>query len=233
MKLLIDHADISIIRKICYIYPVDGVTTNPTILSRTKRKPFEVLKEIRAYLSNDAQLHVQVVSRKASDMVNEAHHIQQVLGKETFIKIPVNEDGLQAIHILKKEGANVTATIVLSPMQGFLAAKAGADYIAPYVNRMDNYGFDGVAVAKSLHDMIRNNEFHTEVIGASFKNTQQILELMQYGIGGCTLAPDAFVNLICLDAVESQIDTFENDFTMLCGKHRTMIEESMGYIKAH
>lgn len=231
MKLLIDHADIQMIKQIYETYPVDGVTTNPTILSRCKRKPFDVLKEIRDFLPKEAMLHVQVVSTKASDMVKEAHHIQMILGTSTYIKIPVTKEGIKAIQQLKKENVHVTGTIVLSPMQGFLAAKAGADYIAPYVNRMENYGFEGVEVTKKLHDMLQVNHFSCEILGASFKNVGQVNALANHGIGACTLAPEIYDNLICLDAIDLQVERFQKDFEELtCGNH-SMREEGLEYLK--
>lgn len=225
MNMLIDHADIDIIKSICETYPVDGVTTNPTILARTKRRPYEVLKEIREFLPTGAQLHVQVVSIKADDMINEAHHIQAVLGEHTYIKIPVIPEGLKAIKALKQEGANITGTIVLTPMQGYLAAKAGADYVAPYVNRIDKYGMNGIQMVKNMHDMFQKNNFKTGILGASFKNVQQIVELAQYGVASCTLAPDVIEQFLCFDPVDIQVTKFVNDFESLYGKHQTMIEE--------
>ena len=231
MKLLIDHADLSVIKHLYESYPMNGVTTNPTILSRTGRRPFDVLKEIRAFLPEEAMLHVQVVSTKAENMVNEAHHIQMVLGTSIYIKIPVTKEGLKAIRILKKEGANITGTIILSPMQGFLAAKAGADFIAPYVNRMEDYGFHGVEVTKQLHDMLIKNNSSCQILGASFKNTGQVMELANHGISACTLAPDIYNNLLCLNAVDYQAELFTKDFEALTkGKHN-MTEESLDYLK--
>lgn len=222
MKILIDHADINEIKRLYDIYPIDGVTCNPTILKAGGRPPYDVLKEIREFIGNDAQLHVQVISSKAEDMVDEAHHIQEVLGKNTYIKIPVIPQGLKAMKILSKEGANITGTAIYNQMQGFLAAKAGAHYVAPYVNRIDNMGYDGVKVAKDIHDVIKKAGLKTELLAASFKNSQQVLELGTYGAGACTIAPDVIDGLIRMDAVTTAVDAFTKDFETLCGEHKTM-----------
>ena len=144
MKLLIDDANIDKIRKIYEFYTIDGVTTNPSILAKSGRKPYEVLKEIRELLGENAELHVQVVSDTAEKMVQEGHKIVEMLGKNTYIKVPTIPEGLKAMRILSKEGYNITATAIYTPLQAYLAAKAGADYAAPYVNRIDNLGTNGI-----------------------------------------------------------------------------------------
>ena len=140
MKLLIDDADVSKIKALYSYYPVDGVTTNPTILAKSGKKPYEVLKEIREFIGENADLHVQVVSRTAEEMVQEAQVIREKLGANTFIKVPVVKEGVKAIKILSAQGVKITATAIYTPMQAYLAAKAGADFAAPYVNRIDNLG---------------------------------------------------------------------------------------------
>lgn len=162
MKLLIDDADIQAIRSVYEYYPVDGVTTNPSILARVglsqgEQNPYALLREIRAFIGADAELHVQAVSRSAEGMVEEGIRIAEVLGKNTFIKIPAVREGLKAIRILADAGYHVTATAIYTPQQAFLAGKAGADYAAPYVNRIDNMGLDGVAVTKRIHDLFQRN----------------------------------------------------------------------------
>ncbi len=196
MKLIIDDAHIEQIKKIYKYYPVDGVTTNPTILAATGRKPYDILKEIREFIGAAAELHVQVIARTAEGMVEDAHRIQKELGKNTFVKIPSVEEGFRAMKILKTEGAFVTATAIYTPMQAFLAAKAGASYAAPYINRIDNMGYDGVAIAQHIHDIFRNNNLNANVLAASFKNSQQLLELAEYGIGAATASPHVIFSLL-------------------------------------
>lgn len=222
MKLMIDNADIEQIKKIYYYYPVDGVTTNPTILAKSGRPPYDVLKEIREFIGADAELHVQVIAKTAEGMVEDAHKIQEVLGKNTFVKIPAIDEGFRAMKMLKAEGANITATAIYTPMQAFLAAKAGASYTAPYINRIDNMGYDGVAIAQHIHDIFENNDFNTEVLAASFKNSQQLLELAEYGIGAATASPDVIFSLVKNDAINSAVNAFINDFEKLVGEGKTM-----------
>ena len=224
MKLLIDDANIENIKQIYEFYAIDGVTTNPSILAKTGRNPYEVLKEIRELLGNEAELHVQVVSNSAEDMVKEGHKIAEKLGKNTYIKIPTVPEGLKAMRILHSEGYNVTATAIYTPLQAYLAAKAGADYTAPYVNRIDNLGTNGIEVTRKIHDILKNNNFQTEILAASFKNSLQVLELCEYGVGAATVAPDIIEGFINNTTnVSAAVQDFTDDFENLCGKGKTML----------
>ena len=224
MKLLIDSADIDIIKKIYSYYPIDGVTTNPTILAKSGRNPYEVLREIRAFIGVKAELHAQVISLTSEEMVAEGHRMADELGKNTYIKIPTTPEGLKTMRILSDEGYNITATTIYTPLQAYLAAKAGADYAAPYVNHIENLGANGIESTKTIQDIfVNNNGIHTQVLAASFKNSQQVQELCEYGIGAVTLAPDVIENLIKNACVTAAIDEFVDDFEQLCGKGKTML----------
>ena len=223
MKLLIDNANIEKIKKIYKYYPIDGVTTNPSILAREERNPYEVLKEIRNFIGEDAELHVQVISKTADEMIKEGYKIAEELGKNTYIKIPTIPEGLKAIKVLSSEGYKITATAIYTHMQGFLAAKAGADYAAPYINRIDNLGMNGIEVTKKMHDIFKNNELKTKVLAASFKNSLQVLELCEYGVGASTVAPEIIDGFIKNANVSSAIDAFVDDFKKIFGKNKTML----------
>ena len=222
MKLIIDDAHIDQIKKIYEFYPIDGVTTNPSILAKSGRNPYEVLKEIRAFIGSEAELHVQAVAKTAEGMVEDAHRIVTELGKNTYVKIPSVPEGFKAMKILTAEGITVTATAIYTPLQGFLAGKCGASYVAPYVNRIDNMGYNGIQVAKQIHDIIKKNDLKTEVLAASFKNSQQVLELCEYGIGASTVAPDVIEGLVKNQAITAAIDDFVKDFEGITGEGKTM-----------
>lgn len=222
MKFIIDDADIKKIKEIYEYFPVDGVTTNPSILAKSGRQPFDVLKEIREFIGQEAELHVQVIANTAEGMIEDAERILKELGDNTFVKVPVTREGLKAIKILSKRGVKITATAIYTSMQAYLAGKAGADYAAPYVNRIDNLGADGVQTAKDIHDIFKKNNFKTEVLAASFKNSQQVLELCKYGVGASTIACDVIEGLIKNAIVTSAVDVFTADFEKLCGAGKTM-----------
>ena len=192
MLILIDHANVDAIAKTLEYLPIDGVTTNPTILYREGKEPLEVLHSIKQILPDGAQLHVQIVSQRADDMVAEA--------------------------------MQVTATGIHSSMQGFMAAKAGARYVAPYVNRMDNYGIDGVRVASEIHRTLRTYDLKADVLAASFKNSEQVLELVRQGVGAITAAPDVLAALIKNPATDAAIADQNRDFGILVGERRTWLD---------
>ncbi len=222
MKFIIDDADVKKIREIAEYYPVDGVTTNPSILAKSGRNPYEVLEEIRSIIGQEKELHVQVISKDAEGMIAEARKITEVLGKDTYVKIPSVEEGFKAMKALSAEGIHITATAIYTPMQAFLAGKSGADYAAPYVNRIDNLGANGVETAKAIHDIFKNNGLKTEVLAASFKNSQQVLELCKYGIGAATISCEVIEGLVKNASVTAAVDAFIKDFEGLCGEGKNM-----------
>ena len=224
MKLLIDDANVAKIKHVYEFYPVDGVTTNPSILAKYGKNPYEALLAIREFIGNKAALHVQVVSTTAEKMVEEGRKIERTLGNNTYIKIPTIPEGLKAMQILRSEGYHVTATAIYTPMQAYLAAKAGAEYAAPYVNRIDNLGGDGVATTKRMHDIYVNSNAETKILAAGFKNSQQVQELCEYGIGCLTIASEVIENLIKNANVTTAVNDFVADFESLCGKGKTMLD---------
>lgn len=224
MKLLIDDANIENIKEIYKYFSIDGVTTNPSILAESGKKPYEALKEIREFIGNDVELHVQVISTDAENMIKEGKKIVEELGINTYIKIPTTLEGLKAMKELSKQGYKITATTIYTPMQAYLVAKAGADYAAPYVNRIDNLGANGISAAKQMHDIFTNNGYKTKILAASFKNSQQVLELCDYGIGASTVAPNIIKGLINNPAVSVAVDEFTKVFESICGEGKTMLD---------
>ena len=225
MKFCIDDADIKKIERIYDMFPIDGVTTNPSILAKSGRKPYEVLKDIRSIIGEEGELFVQVISQDPAEMVKEAHRIVDELGRNTLIKVPSVPAGFKAMKLLKKEGIRFIGTAIYTPMQGYLAAKCGAEYVAPYVNRIDNMGFDGVQVSKDIHDaIVRSGLTHSGLLAASFKNSQQVLELTKYGVKGVTVGSDVIEGLVKNAAIDAAVAQFANDFHGLVGDGKTMAD---------
>ena len=221
MKLIIDDAKLSNIQKLYEYYPVSGVTTNPAIIAKCGKAPFDALKEIRAFIGED-ELHVQTVAADAEGIVKDAHRILRELGDKTYVKIPAVPEGFKAMKQLHREGVRITATAVYTPMQAYLAGQCGAEYVAPYVNRIDNMGFNGVETAKTIHDIFVKNGMRTQVLGASFKNSQQVLELCRYGVGAVTLMPDIMKGLTQNAAIDAAVAAFTKDFETLTFPGATM-----------
>lgn len=223
MKLLIDDANIEKIKEIYQYYLVDGVTTNPSILSKQKQSPKNVLSEIRKIIGQD-ELHVQVLSKNSKDIIKEAKLIVKEFGENTFVKIPSNKEGFKAMKELEKENIKVTATAIYSPMQAFLAMKAGAKYVAPYVNRIDNLGYDGLYVVKKIQNIIDSNQFETEILAASFKNSNQALDLIEYGVGALTCGVDVINKFVDDRNVDRAVEDFSKDFEKIDPNKKTMID---------
>ena len=215
MRLLIDDANLENIKELLGLFPIDGVTTNPTILSKTGANPKQTLLKIREIIGADRDLHVQAVAEKKDDIKAQAHKLVELLGENTYIKVPAFKEGFKAIEELKAEGIKTTATGIYSPVQAFMAAKAGARYLAPYVNRIDNLGYDGIGVSIKIQNILDNNMFESEILAASFKNSNQVLELLETGVGSVTLSYDVFKNLINDYNIEFAIKQFEKDFDKL------------------
>lgn len=218
MKLLIDDANVEAIKRLYDYYPVAGVTTNPSILAKSGRQPFDVLKDIRRIIGEDADLHVQVVALDAEGMIADAHRILKELGENTIVKIPSIPEGFKAMKALKKEGVRITATAIYTPMQAYLAAESGAEFTAPYINRIDNMGFDGIGVCQQIQDIFDANDMDCSMLAASFKNSQQVLELCKYGIGYATVAPDVIEGFVKNAAIDAAIAAFSSDFEKLTQK---------------
>ena len=222
MKFIIDDANIDKIKEIWEIYPCDGVTTNPSILAKNKKNPYLTLKEIRDLIGDEAELHVQVVANDYQGMLLDANTILKELGNHTYVKVPTTPVGLKVMKELKRNSINITATAIYSPMQGYLAGKAGANYVAPYINRIDNLGYNGIEVAKKIDHIFKNNNMDVKVLAASFKNSYQVVELCEYGIAACTISIDIIEGLIRNDSVAKAVDVFIQDFEELCGEEKTM-----------
>lgn len=218
MKLLIDDAHIDNIKRLWETYAVAGVTTNPSILANVGKDPIEVLSEIRAFIGSHADLHVQVIASDVDGILADAKAITELLGKNTFVKIPATPSGLKAMKLLTEKNIAVTATAIYTPMQAFLAAEAGASWVAPYVNRIDNMGYNGIGVAKEIQDIFDTNDLSCGVLAASFKNSQQVLELAKYGIAAATVSPDVIDAFVKNAAIDAAVVAFEADWETLAGR---------------
>ena len=222
MKLVIDDADIPKIKHIWEYYPCAGVTTNPSILAKAGRPPFEVLREIRSIIGQKAELHAQVIASDADGMLRDAERIRKELGEHTFVKVPAVPEGFKAMKAIHKAGIQITATAIYTPMQAYLAGMAGASYAAPYINRIDNMGYDGIHVACEIQDIFTKNEIPCQILAASFKNSQQVLALCNEGIGAATVACDVIESFVKNAAIDAAVKTFQDDFAGLVGSAKTM-----------
>ena len=224
MKLFIDDASLAQIERLCGFLPIDGVTTNPTILARAGGDPARTLTDIRARIGRERLLFAQAIPLDAEGMVRDARALVGLLGENTVVKVPAIPEGYRAIARLKAEGIRTCGTVVYTPLQAYLAAKAGADYVAPYVNRIDNLGYDGVDTVRQIQDILDTHGYGATVLAASFKNSRQVLELCAYGIGAATCAPSVLDGLAANAAVDAAARAFLDDFYGAFGALRSMAE---------
>lgn len=189
MEFVLDTASIEDIKELDGLLTIAGVTTNPTIITKSGKQPEDVIAEIIDYLKPEQSFFVQTLATTTEGILEEARRICALRDKNTYVKIPVSHAGLRAIKAAKAEGLGVLATAIYSADQAFLAAMNGADYLAPYVNRMCNYS-DGVGQVIDLIQMIASQGLDAKVIAASFKNVEQVHELIAAGIQAVTVQPD-------------------------------------------
>ena len=184
MKFFIDTADVNEIKEALEMGMVDGVTTNPTLISKTGRPFMEVAKEIVELVPGPVSL--EVVSLDTQGMVDEARFLSK-LGDNVVIKIPMTTEGLKAVKILSEEGIKTNVTLVFSPLQAILAAKAGATYVSPFVGRLDDIGHNGMELIEQIVQIYDNYMFETEVIVASIRHPQHVLQAALIGADIATI----------------------------------------------
>ena len=208
MEFILDTADLEAVKQLDELLTIEGVTTNPSIITKSGKTTEQVIKEFVEYLRPEQKFFVQVVSTDYEQMLEEARYICSLRPKNTYVKIPVTHNGYKAIKQLKSEGLGVLATAIYSADEAFLAAMNGADYLAPYVNRMCNYG-DGIGQVLDLLQMLETQGFeNTKVIAASFKNVEQVHTLIAAGIQSVTVPPEVVFTMIDHPGTKIAVDEF-------------------------
>lgn len=217
MELILDTADLDAIKELDELLTVTGVTTNPTIITKSGKQPEEVMAELVDYLRPDQKLFFQTVQTSFEGMMEEARYICGLRPENTYVKIPVTHDGLRAIKAAKAEGMGVLATAIYSADEAFMAALNGADYLAPYVNRMCNYG-DGVGQTIDLIRMLEVQGVDAKVVAASFKSVEQVHELIAAGIQAVTVPPEVLRAMIDHPGTKIAVDEFTENWQKAYGR---------------
>ncbi len=218
MLILLDTAKIDLIEKANEILPLDGVTTNPSLIVKEKTAFITLLQEIRRIIGTEKMLHVQVISKKAEEIVEEAMYLNKVIGGNLYIKVPVIPQGIKAMKIIKEKGLKITATAIFTPQQAVLAAKAGADFVAPYVNRLDNISANGINVVAEIAKIYNMFSIKTKILAASFKNIQQVHDACLAGAHGVTVPYDLANLLVHHPLTEESVEKFISDWEDFYGK---------------
>jgi len=223
MIYILDTADLNEIRHCNEFYPLAGVTTNPTIISKEKEDFWKIVSEIRSIIGPDKMFHVQTTQKKAEDIVEEAKLLKERIGGEFYVKIPICEEGLKATMQLKTWGIGVTITAVFTPAQALIAAKAGASFVAPYVNRLDNIIADGCEVVKEITKQLNIYNIDCKVLAASFKTAEQVHKCALAGCHSVTVSPNILKALIANPMTDVAVKTFEKDWEDAYGD-KTILE---------
>lgn len=220
MEILFDTANLADIEALTPYYPVSGVTTNPTIIKAEGRIDFyNHFRRIREIIGTGRTLHIQVLAQTADGIVADAHRLLDQVDDQVFVKIPTTEQGIRAMRLLKDEGIGVTATAIYSKTQGMLAIAAGADYIAPYFNRMESLDIDTSATIKSLAKFIDRHGASCKIMAASFKNVAQVSAAFEAGAAAVTLPPALLRASLAAPDVTQAVNAFADDWYETFGSH--------------
>jgi fructose-6-phosphate aldolase 1 len=216
MELYLDTADVAAVKRLSRILPLQGVTTNPSIVAKEGKPLWEVLPALRDALGGNGKLFAQVMASDAEQMVAEALLMtQRVSG--LVVKIPATREGLAAIKKLKGMNIPTLGTAVYGAGQGLLSALAGAEYVAPYVNRLDAQGGDGIAMVKELQALLNLHAPHSKVLAASFRTPRQAMDCLLAGCQSITLPVDVAEQLLDTPAVQAAVEKFDADWRQAFG----------------
>jgi len=209
MKFFIDTANLQEIRKANELGLLDGVTTNPTLVAREGRDFEELIKEICKIV--DGPVSAEVISVEAEGMVKEARELAK-LADNIVVKIPMIYEGIKATKILSKEDISTNVTLVFSPLQALIAAKAGATFVSPFIGRLDDISSVGMGIVEDIVAIYENYGFETEVIVASIRNPVHVLDAALIGAHIATIPFKVLIQLAEHPLTEIGLDRFLTDW---------------------
>lgn len=184
MKFFLDSANISEIKESVALGLIDGITTNPSLVSKEKKDFRKLIEEICQIV--DGPISAEVVATDEEGMVEEGRSLAKI-HKNVVVKVPMTANGLKATRRLSKEGTRVNVTLIFSPAQALLAAKAGATYVSPFIGRLDDVGQVGMELIEQIVTIFSNYAFRTEVLVASIRNPIHVIQAAQLGAGVATM----------------------------------------------
>ncbi len=193
MKIFLDTANIASIKPFVDMGVLDGVTTNPTLIAKENREFLEVVSDIIKIVPGPVNL--EVVAQQADGMLREGRDLA-ALGSNVVVKCPMTPEGLVAVRRLAKEGIATNVTLVFSPNQALLAAKAGASYVSPFIGRLDDAGHEGMEVVRDTLQIYRNYNIETQVLVASIRHPVHVVEAAKLGAHVATMPPDVLDKMV-------------------------------------
>ncbi len=217
MRFFIDTANVEDIKKANDMGIIDGVTTNPSLIAKEGRDFQEVIKEITSIVDGPINGEVKATTEKAEDMVEEAREIAAI-HPNMVVKIPMTTEGLKAVKILKKEGIKTNITLVFSPNQALLAARAGADYVSPFLGRLDDISQTGVDLIRTIADIFQINGIGTQIICASVRNPIHIVDCALAGADIATVPYSVLLQMTKHPLTDQGIEKFKADYKAVFGE---------------
>lgn len=215
MKIFLDTANIDEIKEGASWGIVDGVTTNPSLIAKEKRDFKQVVKEICDIV--DGPISAEVISEDSEGMINEARELVKI-HKNIVIKIPMTVEGLKAVSKLSKEGIKTNVTLIFSPNQALLAAKAGATYVSPFLGRLDDVGSEGMDLVRTIVEIFLNYDYDTEVIAASIRHPLHVVDAALAGAHIATIPMKVLQQMVKHPLTDKGIESFMNDWKGAFGK---------------
>ncbi len=209
MKIFLDTANVEAIKKYNDMGLVDGVTTNPTLLSKEKGNPAEIMHEIVRIVKGPVSL--EVVGTAYDSIIEEAHRLKKY-GPNVIVKVPMIPEGLKAVKKLKEEGISTNVTLVFSANQAVLAAKAGASYVSPFIGRLDDAGQDGMTLIREIVQIFNNYRFDTNVLVASVRHPMHVVDAGKIGAHVVTLPPDILGKMMAHPLTDKGLAAFLSDW---------------------
>jgi transaldolase len=209
LKIFLDTANVSSIKTFADMGVLDGITTNPTLIAKENRDFLELVSEILKIVQGPVNL--EVVSQNTEGMLQEAHNLSS-LSPNVVVKCPMTSAGLVAVKTLSKEGINTNVTLVFSPNQALLAAKAGATYVSPFIGRLDDAGHEGMKVIEDTLQIYRNYEIETQVLVASIRHPVHVVDAAKLGAHVATMPPDVLEKMVKHPLTDIGLKRFLDDW---------------------
>ncbi len=209
MKIFIDTANIKEIKEALSLGILDGVTTNPTLISKENRPALDLLKEICCLVFGPVS--AEVISLEAEAMVGEAEALSKI-AKNIVVKIPLIAEGLKAVKILAQKGVKTNVTLCFSPSQALLVGKLGADYISPFIGRLDDISAEGMGLIRDIKLIYKNYNFKTQIIVASIRHPMHVVEAAKIGADVATIPFKVIGQLLKHPLTDIGIERFLEDW---------------------
>ena len=209
MQLFLDGSDIDKIRKYCGLGLIDGVTTNPSIILKSGKNMIEVISELAGIVSGSVSAEVSAID--SDTMVQEGIKLAEIAENVT-VKLPITWDGLKACKTLSNKGISVNMTLCFSSSQALLAAKAGAEYVSPFIGRLDDLNLEGIDLISDIKLIYSNYKFSTKILAASIRTINHVKQCARLGADVATIPLDIFEKLVKHPLTDSGLSQFTADW---------------------